>query len=91
VRRGPSRREVLCTRIAGDDGSASGAPSPGADGECGARSVMWAVVIRGQRGPLVGVIGFFGTRSAARTYARGRRFPGALVLPAMRTGAELSG
>ncbi len=90
VRRGLSRRELLCTRAAGEDGSGSDGPSPASEGDGGARPVVWAVVIRGQRGPLVGVIGFFRTRSAARTYARRRRYPGALVLPAMRTGAELT-
>ncbi len=96
VRRGLSRRELVCTRASGENGpvddvSGSGGPMPASDGEDGRRAVVWAVVIRGQRGPLVGVIGFFGTRSAARTYAQGRRYPGALVLPAMRAGAELNG
>ncbi len=96
ARRGLSRRELVCTRASGQDGSVddesgSGGPLPASDGEGSGRPVVWAVVIRGQRGPLVGVIGFFGTRSAARIYARGRRYPGAFVLPAMHAGAEISG
>jgi len=55
------------------------------------RRVLWAVVVRGPRGALLGVIGFFATRAAAWMYVRDRHFPGALVLPAMPAGAELAG
>ncbi|WP_157892206.1 MULTISPECIES: hypothetical protein [Frankia] len=88
--RGPSRRELLCARVAGDGGSGSSGP-PLAPGGGGVRRVLWAVVVRGPRGALLGVIGFFATRAAAWTYIRDRHFPGALVLPAMPAGVELTG
>jgi hypothetical protein len=50
--------------------------------------MLWAVVVRGPRGALLGVIGFFSTRAAAWTYVRDRQFRGAIVLPAMPAGAE---
>lgn len=88
--RAPSRRDLLCARApdAGDSGAGGNSLAPGGDG---VRRVLWAVVVRGPRGALLGVIGFFATRAAAWMYVRDRHFPGALVLPAMPGGAELAG
>ncbi len=91
VGRGLSRRELLCARPAGGGGGSGAGGTALAPGGRGVRRVLWAVVIRGPRGALLGVIGFFATRGAAWTYIRDRHFPGALVLPAMPAGAELSG
>jgi hypothetical protein len=70
-------------------GSTAGGTSMAPDGR-GVCRVLWAVVVRGPRGVLLGVIGFFATRAAAWTYVRDRRFSGAVVLPAMPTGVELA-
>ncbi|SNQ51657.1 conserved hypothetical protein [Frankia canadensis] len=87
-RRAPSRRDLLCARTPTEPGGPdAGGPSP-LLGARGVRRMLWAVVVRGPRGALLGVIGFFSTRAAAWTYVRDRQFRGAIVLPAMPAGAE---
>jgi len=86
--RGPSRRDLLCARPTAGAGDPGAGGSSLALGARGVRRMLWAVVVRGPRGALLGVIGFFSTRAAAWTYVRDRQFRGAIVLPAMPAGAE---
>ncbi|WP_152990009.1 hypothetical protein [Frankia sp. ACN1ag] len=86
----PSRRELLCARMNSGGGSAAGGTSMAPGGRDDVRRVLWAVVVRGPRGVLLGVIGFFATRAAAWTYVRDRHFSGAVVLPAMPAGVGLA-
>ncbi len=58
-----------------------------ADAASRVHRIRWALVVRGPRGTLAGVVGWFLSGTEARDYAREQGYANALVLPGLSVAA----